>query len=315
MNPNLETPLAQLTPALMKRLPTSVQIIEVGPRDGLQNERQSIPTDVKVEFIERLQSAGLKHIEATSFVSPKWVPQMADAREVLTRIHRSPGVTYAALVPNLKGLESAQEAGVDEIVIFTAASETFCQKNINCSIAESFERFQPVVLRALEWGLRIRGSISCSVVCPYEGAIAPAQVKDVAGRYADLGVHTISIADTIGAGTPLAIQYALNAAMAHYAPDAIRGHYHNTYGQALSNVYASLLMGISTFESSTSGLGGCPYAVGATGNLSTEDLLYMLQGLGIQTHVDLPAVISAGEYIREQLAQPTQSAVAKAFHR
>jgi hydroxymethylglutaryl-CoA lyase len=288
-------------------------VIEVGPRDGLQNESQPVPTATKIAFIERLQQAGVQHLEATSFVSPKWVPQLADAADVMAGLTRSPGVTLSVLTPNMKGLEAALAAGANEIVVFSAASEAFCQRNIHCSIAESIARFQPVVRVALDAGLGVRGSISCAVGCPYEGEIAPARVAEVAARYRDLGVVDVSVADTIGVGTPHRVQAALEAAIRHFDVAHVGGHFHDTYGQALANIYASLELGVATFDASVSGLGGCPYAVGATGNVATEDLVYLLHGLGIQTGIDLTMLAEAGRFIRDALGQTTNSRVARAL--
>ncbi len=296
-------------------LPRRVRVIEVGPRDGLQNESQPVPTATKIALIERLQRAGVQHLEATSFVSPKWVPQLADAAEVMAGLTRAPGVTVAVLTPNMKGLEAALAAGAHEVVVFSAASEAFAQRNIHCSIAESIERFRPVVRAALDAGLGVRGSISCAVGCPYEGDIAPERVAEVAARYRDLGVVDVSVADTIGVGTPRRVQAALEAAMRHFDVTHVGGHFHDTYGQALANVYASLELGVATFDASVSGLGGCPYAVGATGNVATEDLVYLLHGLGIETGIDLVALADAGQFIRSALGQASQSRVARALAR
>ena len=287
-------------------------LVEVGPRDGLQNEPQPVATQVKVELIERLVQAGLRKIEAAAFVSPRWVPQMADGAEVLSRVPRRAGIVYAALVPNLKGFEAARAARVDEIVVFSAASETFCRKNINCSIAESIERFAPVCDAARGAGIAVRGSISCSLGCPYEGPVRPDAVARVARLMRQIGVQTIGVADTIGVGTPRATQQAFESVLAVYPLQDVSGHFHDTYGQALANIYASLEMGVSVFDASVSGLGGCPYAPGAAGNVATEDLLYMLNGMGIETGVDLDRLIAAGAFIREVLGKETQSRVARA---
>ena len=294
-------------------LPTHVTLVEVGPRDGLQNEAQAVPAATKVELVHRLQAAGLREIEVTSFVSPKWVPQMADNAEVMAGLQRQPGVRYAVLTPNLKGWEAAAPTRPDEIVVFGAASEAFSQKNINCSIAESIERFAPVVAAARAAGVKVRGAISCAVGCPYEGEIAPERVGLVARLMKAIGVQHVGVADTIGVGTPLKVQRALDAALAHYPLDEVSGHFHDTYGQALSNVYASLQLGIHTFDTSVSGLGGCPYAKGATGNVATEDVVYLLHGLGITTGIDLDALIDAGSFIRGALGQATGSRVARAL--
>ena len=294
-------------------LPTRVQIIDVGPRDGLQNEKQPLPAAVKIELVQRLQDAGLTEIEVTSFVSPKWVPQMGDNAEVMAGITRKPGVRYSVLVPNLKGWEAAQASRPDEIVVFGAASEAFSQKNINCSIAESIARFAPVVEAALAVGIRVRGAMSCTVGCPYEGEVAPERVGMLAGLMKDIGVQRVDVADTIGVGTPLKVQRAIEATLAHFDIDHISGHFHDTYGQALSNTYAALEMGVWNFQSSSAGLGGCPYAKGATGNVATEDLVYLLQGLGIQTGIDLDQLVDAGVYISTALGRKPTSRVATAI--
>lgn len=293
--------------------PERVTLVEVGPRDGLQNEAQPVPTEAKIELIHRLQAAGLKEIEATSFVSPKWVPQMADAAQVLAGIQRQPGVRYSVLTPNLKGLEAALPGRPDEVVVFAAASEAFSRKNINCSIEESIERFVPVVQAARAQGIKVRGAISCAVGCPYQGEVAPSEVGRVAALMKGIGVQHVGVADTIGVGTPRAVQAALEAALAHYPLAEVSGHFHDTYGMAVANVHASLALGIHTFDTSVSGLGGCPYAKGATGNVATEDVVYLLHGLGIETGVDLLALIQAGEFIRGVLGQATGSRVARAM--
>jgi hydroxymethylglutaryl-CoA lyase len=294
-------------------LPRRVRIVDVGPRDGLQNEKALVPTDVKVALIERLAEAGVPAVEATSFVSPKWVPQMADAADVMARVRRRPGVSYAVLVPNLKGFEGALAARADEVVVFGAASEAFSQRNINCSIAESIERFAPVVRAARDAGMRVRGAISCCLGCPYQGEVAPEAVGYVARLMHDIGVQHVGVADTIGVGTPAATQRAMEAALAVYPLDEVSGHFHDTYGQALANVYASLEMGIATFDASVAGLGGCPYAKGATGNVATEDVVYMLHGLGIETGIDLDRLRDAGRFISEHLGRPSGSRVARAL--
>ncbi len=281
----------------MSLLPSRVRIVEVGPRDGLQNEAQTIPADVKVELVDRLTEAGFGAIEVTSFVSPKWVPQMADAASVMARIRRRPGVVYSVLVPNMKGFEGALAAKADEVVVFGAASEAFSQKNINCSIAESIERFRPVVQAAREHGMRVRGAISCALGCPYQGEVRPEAVARVARLMKDIGVQHVGVADTIGVGTPRASQAAMQAALGVYDIADVSGHFHDTYGQALANIYACLEMGIASFDTSVAGLGGCPYAKGATGNVATEDVLYMLHGLGIDTGIDLAKVVAIGQWI------------------
>jgi hydroxymethylglutaryl-CoA lyase len=278
-------------------LPQRVRIVDVGPRDGLQNEKQMIPADIKVELVDRLTDAGFADIEVTSFVSPKWVPQMADGAEVMARIRRKPGVTYSVLVPNMKGFEAALPTKPDEIVVFGAASEAFSQKNINCSIAESIERFRPVCEAARAANIRIRGAISCALGCPYQGEVKPEAVGYVARLMKEIGVEHVGVADTIGTGTPRATQAAMEAALAHYELEHMSGHFHDTYGQATANVYACLEMGISTFDTSIAGLGGCPYAKGATGNVATEDVLYLLQGLGIDTGIDFAKAVQIGQWI------------------
>ena len=295
------------------KLPSSVRIVDVGPRDGLQNEKAIVPTDVKVALIEKLADAGVPAIEATSFVSPKWVPQMADAADVMARVRRKPGVTYAVLTPNMKGFEGALAARADEVVVFGAASEAFSQKNINCSIAESIERFAPVTRAARDAGMRVRGVISCCLGCPYQGEVTPEAVGQVTRLMRDIGVHHVGIADTIGTGTPAATQRAMEAALAVFPVSEVSGHFHDTYGQALANVYASLELGIATFDTSVSGLGGCPYAKGATGNVATEDVVYMLHGLSIKTGIDLDRLREAGRYISEHLQRPSGSRVARAL--
>lgn len=281
----------------MTSLPTKVRIVEMGPRDGLQNEPGTVPTAVKLELIDRLADAGLTAIESTAFVSPKWIPQMADHTEVLKGIRRRPGVTYPVLTPNLKGFEAALAAGAMEVAIFGAASESFSKKNINCSIAESLERFQPVAEAAAKNNVRVRGYVSCVVGCPYEGDIAPAKVAEVSKALFDMGCYEVSLGDTIGVGTPRKTQAMIEAVAKVVPVNKLAGHYHDTFGQSLANIYASLELGVATFDSSVAGLGGCPYAAGASGNVATEDVLYMLQGLGIETGVDLDRVAATGEWI------------------
>lgn len=294
-------------------MPARVKIVDVAPRDGLQNEKQVIPTDVKVALVDRLADAGVPAIEAGSFVSPKWVPQMADSGEVLARIRRKPGVSYPVLVPNQKGLEAALAAGVDEIAVFGAASESFSQKNINVSIAQSLARFEPVVEAARAAGVKVRGYVSTVIGCPYEGTIAPQAVAGVAKALRDMGCYEVSLGDTIGVGTP-ATTLAMLEAVAKEVPVAeLAGHYHDTYGQALANIYASLTFGVSVFDASVSGLGGCPYARGATGNVATEDVVYMLHGQGIETGIDLAALVDAGAYICAALGRDSGSRVARAM--
>lgn len=293
--------------------PARVQLIDVGPRDGLQNEKQPVPAAVKIELVHRLQDAGLKEIEVTSFVSPKWVPQMGDNAEVMAGITRRADVRYSVLVPNLKGWEAAVASKPDEIVVFGAASEAFSQKNINCSIAESIERFAPVVAAARAAGIRVRGAMSCTVGCPYEGEVAPERVGMLAKLMKDIGVQRVDVADTIGVGTPRKVQRAIEATLAHFSLDDVSGHFHDTYGQALVNTYAALEMGVWNFQSSVAGLGGCPYAKGATGNVATEDVVYLLQGLGIDTGIDLDQLVDAGQFISEVLQRKPNSRVATAL--
>ena len=294
-------------------LPHRVKLVEVGPRDGLQNEKQPVPTVVKIELVHRLQGAGLREIEVTSFVSPKWVPQMADNADVMAGIHRHPGVRYSVLTPNLQGFEAALKTQPDEIVVFGAASEAFSQKNINCSIAESIERFAPVVQAARAAGIYVRGAMSCTVGCPYEGDVSPQRVGYLAGLMKQIGVQHVGVADTIGVGTPRKVQAALEATLAHYTLDEVSGHFHDTYGQALANTLAALEMGVWQFDASVAGLGGCPYAKGATGNVATEDVVYMLHGMGIETGIDLDLLIDAGVFISQALGRQTNSRVAKAI--
>ncbi|MBS0307839.1 MAG: hydroxymethylglutaryl-CoA lyase [Proteobacteria bacterium] len=294
-------------------LPDKVKIVEVGPRDGLQNEKDTIPAAVKIELIDRLSRAGFANIEAAAFVSPKWVPQMATSSEVMAGIARQPGVVYSALVPNMQGFAAALQAGVDEVVIFGAASEAFSQKNINCSIAESIERFRPVAEAAKQNGLRLRGSISCALGCPYQGDVPIAAVTDVVRRLRELGCDEIDIADTIGVGTPQKVQAVMQAAAAEFSIERLSGHFHDTYGQALANIYASLEVGVSIFHASVAGLGGCPYAKGATGNVATEDVLYLLRGLSIETGVDLDTVVDAGQFISTHLHRKAASRAGNAL--
>ena len=294
-------------------LPTHVTLCDVGPRDGLQNEKQLVDTAVKVELIHRLQAAGIRRLEATSFVSPKWVPQMGDNAAVMAALQRRPDVAVAVLVPNAKGMEAALPTRPDEIVVFTAASEAFAQKNINCSIAESIERFAPVVAQAKAAGIKVRAALSCALGCPYEGDIAPEKVGAVAAQLRAIGVDHIGVSDTIGVGTPRRVQAALEQALKHFPLGEVSGHYHDTYGQALANVYASLEVGVSTFDASVGGLGGCPYAKGATGNVATEDVVFMLNGLGIETGVDLDALVDAAAFVSNALGRPPVSRVARAL--
>jgi len=295
------------------RLPAEVRMVEVGPRDGLQNEAKALPAAVKIALIERLGEAGLSVVEAGAFVSPKWVPQMAGSAEVLANLTRKPGVRYPVLVPNLRGFEAARAAGAEEIAIFAAASETFSQRNTNCSIAESFERFVPVVAVARREGIAVRGYVSCVVDCPYEGLIAPAAVASVARRLLDLGCYEVSLGETIGTATPGRLQVMLRVVMEVVPRERLAVHLHDTYGQALANLMAALELGISVADSSVAGLGGCPYAKGATGNVASEDVLYLLSGLGIQTGVDLQKLAAVGRFISGELGREPASKVARAL--
>ena len=297
---------------MLLNLPRRVKLVDVGPRDGLQNEKQPVPAAIKIELVHRLQAAGLKEIEVTSFVSPKWVPQMADNAEVMSGIARSEGVRYSVLTPNMKGFESALLSKPDEVVVFGAASEAFSQKNINCSIAESIERFAPVVKAARDAGIAVRGAMSCTVGCPYEGDVAPERVAYLAGLMKSIGIQRVDVADTIGVGTPRKVQAAMEATLKHYALNDVSGHFHDTYGQALANTLASLEMGVWNFQSSIAGLGGCPYAKGATGNVATEDVVYMMQGMGIDTGIDLDTLIDAGLFISQALGRQPNSLVSRA---
>ena len=294
-------------------LPKHVKIVEVGPRDGLQNEKQAIDTATKVELIARLGASGLKTIEATAFVSPKWVPQMADNAEVMRQITRLNGVTYPVLTPNLKGLEAALATGVTEVAVFAAASEAFSQKNINCSIDESIERFVPVIESAREHGVAVRGYVSTVVGCPYQGDVPPEKVAEVAKALFDLGCYEISLGDTIGVGTPLKVQTMLAEVSKAVPMDKLAGHFHNTYGMAIANIYASLQMGMAVFDASVAGLGGCPYAKGASGNVATEDVVYLLNGLGIDSGVDLTSLVETAVWVSAQLGRAPASNVAKAL--
>lgn len=295
------------------KLPSRVKIVDVGPRDGLQNEKGHVPAEVKIGLVHRLQDAGVKEIEVTSFVSPKWVPQMADAAEVMAGIQRRPDVRYSVLTPNMKGFEAAVDSKPDEIVVFGAASEAFSQKNINCSIAESIERFAPVVAAARARNIHVRGAISTTVGCPYEGDVKPERVELVARLMKEIGVQHIGVADTIGVGTPRKVQAAMEAALKHYDIDNVSGHFHDTYGQALGNTLACLEMGIWNYDTSSAGLGGCPYAKGATGNVATEDVVYMLHGMDIETGIDLDKLIDAGKYISDFLQRQPNSRASTAI--
>ena len=294
-------------------LPSKVKIVEVAPRDGLQNEKEFISTQVKIELIDRLSAAGFPNIEAASFVSPKWVPQMADGAQVMAGIKRKPGTIYSVLTPNLRGFEGALAAKADEVVIFGAASEAFSQKNINCSIAESIARFEPVAAAAKAANLRLRGSISCSLGCPYQGEVSIESVVDVARRMLALGCDEIDIADTIGTGTPKRVGQVMHAVTEIIDPARISGHFHDTYGQSLANILAALQAGVSIFHSSVAGIGGCPYAKGATGNVATEDVLYMLRGLEVETNIDLDAVVDIGQWISGHLGRKTSSRAGNAL--
>ena len=293
--------------------PKRVKLVEVGPRDGLQNESRTVTLEIKVELIDRLTEAGLPVVEAGSFVSPKWVPQMADTAQVLARIRRRKGVSYPVLVPNMKGLEAAMAAGCDEISIFAAATETFSMKNINCSIDESLARFAPVAKTARDNGLRVRGYMSVVLGCPYEGEVKAEQVAKVAARLWDMGCYEMSLGDTIGTGTPVMTQRLFEAVGKAIPLDRLAGHFHDTYGQALANILAALELGVSIFDSSVAGLGGCPYAKGATGNVATEDVLYMLQGMGIDTGVNMERLLDAADFICAALDRPTVSRAGRAL--
>jgi hydroxymethylglutaryl-CoA lyase len=293
-------------------LPTHVKLLDVGPRDGLQNEKANVATEHKARLVAMLQDAGLQEIEVTSFVSPKWVPQMGDNSAVMAAIERKPGVRYSVLVPNMKGLEPALASRPDEILVFTAASEAFTQKNINCSIAESLERFAPVIEGAHAAGVKVRAALSCALGCPYEGEISAEQVEAVVKPLRALGVDAIDIADTIGVGTPRQVQAAMERALKHFPVPEVSGHFHDTYGQALTNIYASLELGVHSFHASVAGLGGCPYAKGATGNVASEDVVFMLDGLGIETGVNLDKLVDAGAFISGVLGREPVSRVARA---
>jgi len=294
-------------------LPRRVRLVEVGPRDGLQNEKTPVPTDVKVALIDLLTDAGMPAVEATSFVSPKWVPQMSDAVEVMRRIRRKPGVRYPVLTPNLKGFEGALAAKADEVAVFVAATEAFSNKNINCSIAESLERAQPVFEAAKRHGIRVRGYISCVLGCPYEGDVDPRKVADVAAALHAMGAYEISLGDTIGTGTAGKTKLLIREVAAHVPIGELAGHFHDTYGQALTNLYAAMELGVATFDCAVAGLGGCPYAKGATGNVASDDVVYLLHGLGIETGVDMLELRRAGQYISDFLGRPPVSRVARAL--
>ena len=293
--------------------PSHVKIVEVGPRDGLQNEKQVVPTAIKIELIERLAEAGVRVIEATSFVSPKWVPQMGDNTAVLQGIQRKPGVTYTALSPNLQGFDGAVQAGANEVAIFGAASESFSRKNINCSIAESLKRFEPVVSAASALEIPVRGYVSCVVGCPYEGAIAPEQAASVAQTLFDMGCYEVSLGDTIGVGNPASVQRMIEACARRIPIGKLAGHYHDTYGMAIANIYASLQAGMAVFDASVAGLGGCPYAQGASGNVATEDVVYLLDGLGIETGIDLAKLAAIGDWISSAINRPNGAKAGRAL--
>jgi hydroxymethylglutaryl-CoA lyase len=294
-------------------LPCQVKIVEVGPRDGLQNEKQVVPTAVKIELIDRLSAAGLPSIEATSFVSPKWVPQMADSSVVLQGISRRPGTSYPVLTPNLQGFDSAMQAGATEVAVFAAASESFSRKNINCSIAESLKRFEPVISAASALEIPVRGYVSCVVGCPYEGEIDPAAAAAVARTLADMGCYEVSLGDTIGVGTPASIRRLLEACLRQLPAKRLAGHYHDTYGMAIANIYASLELGIATFDASIAGLGGCPYALGASGNVASEDVVYLMHGLGIETGIDLAKLAAIGDWISSAINRPNGAKAGRAL--
>lgn len=293
-------------------LPERVRIVEVGPRDGLQNEQGQVRAEDKVALVDALVAAGLEHVEVGSFVSPRWVPQMADSAAVFAAIARAPGVTYAALTPNLQGFEAAMAAGASEVAVFAAASESFSQRNINCSIAQSLQRFEPVLAAAVAHGIKVRGYVSCVLGCPYEGDIAPERVRDVADTMLQMGCYELSLGDTLGIGTPGAARRLIDTVAQRVPRGQLAGHFHDTYGQAVANIYACLLEGVQVFDSSVAGLGGCPYAPGASGNVATEDVLYLLHGLGISTGVDLDRVVQAGQAIMLALGRQSASRVARA---
>ncbi len=297
----------------MSSLPSHVTLVDVGPRDGLQNEKQPVAAAHKIELVHRLQAAGLREIEVTSFVSPKWVPQMADNAEVMAGIHRKPGVRYGVLVPNTKGLEAALPTRPDEVVVFAAATEAFSQRNLNCSIEESIARFAPVVAGAKAAGLKVRGAISCALGCPYQGDVRADEVDRVAALLRQIGVDHCYVGDTIGVGTPRKTQAAFERVLRHFPLHEVSGHFHDTYGQALANIYASLELGVSTFDGSVGGLGGCPYAKGATGNVATEDVVFMLNGLGIETGIDIEALVDAAAGISAALGRPVGSRTGRAL--
>ena len=294
-------------------LPNKVKIVEVGPRDGLQNEKQLVPTEVKIELINRLADAGVRTIEATAFVSPKWVPQMGDNTAVMQGIRKHPAAVYPVLTPNLQGFDTAIQAGASEVAIFGAASESFSRKNINCSIAESLKRFEPILSSASALEIPVRGYVSCVVGCPYEGDIAPAQAASVAKSLFEMGCYEVSLGDTIGVGTPASVWRMLEACARAVPIGKLAGHYHDTYGMAIANIYASLQMGMATFDSSVAGLGGCPYAKGASGNVATEDVVYLMHGLGIETGIDLAKLAAIGDWISSALNRPNGAKAGRAI--
>ncbi|OHC62433.1 MAG: hydroxymethylglutaryl-CoA lyase [Rhodocyclaceae bacterium] len=295
------------------KLPSKVKIVEVGPRDGLQNEAQVVPTAIKIELIERLADAGLRAIEATSFVSPKWVPQMGDNAAVMRGIKRHAATVYPVLTPNLQGFDAAIEAGATEVAIFGAASESFSRKNINCSIAESLKRFEPVVSAASALEIPVRGYVSCVVGCPYEGAVDPKKAAEVAKTLFDMGCYEVSLGDTIGVGNPASVKRLIEACAKLLPIEKLAGHYHDTYGMAIANIYASLQMGMAVFDSSIAGLGGCPYAKGASGNVATEDVVYLLQGMGIETGIDLAKLAAVGDWISSAINRPNGAKAGRAL--
>lgn len=297
----------------MTQLPSRVKIVEVGPRDGLQNEKQPVATANKIALIDRLSAAGLPAIEATAFVSPKWVPQMADNAEVLRGITRHASTAYPVLVPNLQGFDAAVEAGASEVAIFAAASESFSKKNTNCSISESLKRFEPILSSASALEIKVRGYVSCVVGCPYEGEIAPEATAQLAKTLFDMGCYEVSLGDTIGVGNPASISRMLEATLRHLPAAKLAGHYHDTYGMAIANIYASLQLGVAVFDASVAGLGGCPYAPGASGNVASEDVVYLLHGLGIETDIDLAALAATGQWISEQLGRTNAARAGRAL--
>jgi hydroxymethylglutaryl-CoA lyase len=294
-------------------LPIEVRIVEVGPRDGLQNEKQVVPSEIKIELVGRLAEAGLRTIEATAFVSPKWVPQMSDNAAVMQGIMRRAGTVYPVLVPNLQGFDAAIQAGATEVAIFAAASESFSRKNINCSITESLKRFEPILSSASALEIPVRGYVSCVVGCPYEGAIDPGQAAAVANTLFDMGCYEVSLGDTIGVGNPASIQRLIEACAQQMPMAKLAGHYHDTYGMAIANIYASLQMGMATFDASVAGLGGCPYAKGASGNVATEDVVYLMHGLGIETGIDLAKLAGIGDWISSALNRPNGAKAGRAI--